>query len=174
MKYLVSLYFDDKTKEKLQKHMAAVAERSGNRYMLNHEVPPHITVSSFEAEDEEAVKEALQACLGNRASGELHWVSVGTFMPSVLYIMPVLNVYLQELMQAVYGCVKEIPGVTVSKYYQPFRWLPHTTIGKKMAEDELLKGFQVMQESFRIIRGNVAEIGLAKASPYEDIVTWRL
>lgn len=172
IKYLVSLYFDDGTNRQIMKHMKAVAEVSGNHYMLEHNVPPHITVSSFEAEDAEPIIEMLGNCMTGRMKVELQWIGTGAFQSSVLYLTPVLNEYLQELMQEVYNCINEVEGVVVSKYYRPFQWLPHTTIGKRMNEEELIKGFAAVQRRFRIIKGDVVYIGLATASPYKEIASW--
>lgn len=174
MKYLVSLYFDDKTNQQILKHMATVAETTGNDYMPEHKVPPHITISSFETEDSEAIKEVLHNCLADSVKGEVQWVGTGAFQSSVLYLAPVLNEYLQEFMQAVYDSICNVEGVTISKFYRPFQWLPHTTIGKRMSEEDLIKGFAAVQSGFRIIKGDVVRIGLATASPYKEIASWYL
>ncbi len=169
MKYLISLYFDDSTNKQIYKHMENVAKATGNDYMLVGHVPPHITISSFETEDVDEVRLAIQECLAGVKAEELQWVGTGAFMTSVLYLTPVLSEYLQSLMQAAYDCICINPKVKISKYYQPFQWLPHTTIGKKMNETELVEGFRVVQKEFQMIQGRAVRIGLAKASPYEDI-----
>lgn len=46
--YLISIYFDDKTNNRIQQAINQVAKKSGNTFMLDAEVPPHITVSAFE------------------------------------------------------------------------------------------------------------------------------
>ena len=55
-----------------------------------------------------------------------------------------------------------------------FGWLPHTTIAKKLSQEEMRTAFMVLQESFGMFFGDVVRIGLAKTNPYEDIVTWEL
>lgn len=178
MKYLVSLYFDDKTNQQILRHMVAVAEATGNDYMLEHKVPPHITISSFEVDAEansDIVGQLVKAfgeVFQNASAGVVQWVGTGAFMTSTLYLSPVLNQYLQNLMEDVYDVVSADKDIKISKYYQPFQWLPHTTIGKKLGAVQLVKAFDVVQPDFKVITGNVIKIGLAKASPYEDIVTW--
>lgn len=178
MKYLVSLYFDDKTNQQILRHMIAVAEATGNDYMLEHKVPPHITISSFEVDEKvnsDVVSQLVQnfnEIFQNRSAGVVQWVGTGAFMTSTLYLTPVLNQYLQKRMEDVYAVVSADKNIRVSKYYQPFQWLPHTTIGKKLDEMQLAKAFEIVQSDFRVITGRVIRIGLAKASPYEDISTW--
>lgn len=177
MKYLVSLYFDDKTNKQILKYMMAVAEATGNDYMLEHKVPPHITISSFEVEESnsDSVRQLVQKfneVFQNASGGVIQWVGTGAFMTSALYLMPVLNQYLQKLMEDVYDVVSADKDIKISKYYQPFQWMPHTTVGKKLGAVQLVKAFDVVQLDFKVITGSVNKIGLAKASPYEDIVTW--
>lgn len=174
MKYLVSLYFDDKTTQLMLKYIEAVAASTGNNYMIDHKVPPHITISSFETENVEMVLPKLEACLEKKGIGEIQWVGTGTFMTSTLYLLPMLNQYLQELMEAVYEVVSADKDIKVSKYYQPFQWLPHTTLGKKMDAEQLLKAFQAVQPDYKVITGRVVKIGLAKANPYEDIYQYSI
>ena len=54
--YLISLYFDDVTNERIQSYMNQIAKRTGNDVMLAGKVPPHITLSAFEiTQESEAV-----------------------------------------------------------------------------------------------------------------------
>ena len=172
MKYLISIYFDEATNRQIYKHMEAAAQASKNDYMLTHRVPPHITLSSFETDDIMPVWDTLRRDIYDVTGGEIKWVGCGAFMTSVLYITPVLNEYLLGLMQGIYDCLLTAPNVKISKYYRPYQWLPHTTIGKKMTEEELCRGFAAVQGSFQIIAGKVVRLGLAKASPYEEIDTF--
>ena len=50
--YLISLYFDDVTNERIQSYMNQIAKRTGNEVMLADKVPPHITLSAFETTQE--------------------------------------------------------------------------------------------------------------------------
>ena len=46
--YLISAYFDEHTTRQLQRFIDAVAQNTGNTYMIDNNVPPHLTISSFE------------------------------------------------------------------------------------------------------------------------------
>ncbi len=180
MKYLISLYFDEKTNKQITQYMKAVAEATGNDYMLANKVPPHITVSSFEVEEgpESSLIQGLEArithALEDVKAGEVQWIGCGAFMSSVLYLTPVLNEYLQIMEERMYECISREAELKISKYYRPYEWLPHTTIGKKLSEEELCEAFRSVQCSFWILRGKVVRVGLAKASPYEEIREWKL
>ena len=172
--YLLSLYFDEKTDARIRQYINAVAKRTGNTYMPDGNVPPHITLSAFESKQESLVIERLNICLDSVQKGTIHFASVGAFFPNVIYISPVLNEYLHQLSVLVYDALDGMEDMIIRKCYQPFCWLPHTTIGKKMSAEEMKTAFAVLQESFGMFSGEGIRIGLAKTNPYEDIVTWEL
>jgi 2'-5' RNA ligase len=76
--YLVSIYFDEKTNKKLQQYINNVAERTGNTFMLDEKVPPHITVSAFETTDEGGAIDILNKTALKLKSGTLEWVPHST------------------------------------------------------------------------------------------------
>ena len=169
--YLVSIYFDDKTNRIIQNHIDQIASGTGNTFMLDGNVPPHITVCALETKQEDLLIELFRELASTLRSGQLQWVSVGQFFPYVIYISPVLNAYLQNMIQIIYNKVNDMEGTNISPYYRPYQWLPHTTIGKKLAKDEMQKAFEIMQRTFVPFDGTVVKIGLARTNPYEEIVT---
>lgn len=172
--YLVSIYFDEKTNKHIQRFVNQVAERTGNCYMLDGNVPPHITISAFETQDEGAAIEALDSLTSELHAGSLTWASVGQFFPYVIYMAPVLNEYLHKMSVSAYETLSVLEGVLVSSHYQPFQWMPHTTIAKKLSKEEMQVAFEVLQNGFGMFEGEVVRIGLAKPNPHRDIATWEL
>ena len=172
--YHISIYFDEETTAHMQGLMEKVAHATGNKYMLEANVPPHITLCALECADEEALKERLEQVFGRVSSGTLQWVSVGVFLPGVIFLQPVLNAYLQGLMEMVHNCVRELPGVKIKPCYKPFSWLPHSTVAKKLTFGELQEAFKVLQKVFAVFEGRVVSMGLAKMNPHREIKSRRL
>ncbi len=172
--YLISIYFDEKTSRRIQKYVDKVAEQTGNTFMLDGNVPPHITVSAFETKNEVAVIEVLNSLAHHLKKGSLTWASVGQFFPYVIYMTPVLNAYLHGMAETIYDALNTVKGTQVNAHYMPFQWMPHTTIAKKLSKDEMRIAFEVLQESFGMFEGEVVRIGLAKPNPHRDIATWEL
>ena len=172
--YLVSIYFDEKTNRRVQHYIDKVAEKTGNTFMLDGKVPPHITISAFETQDEAAAIESLERALARLRQGTLEWVSVGEFFPYVIFLIPVLNEYLHEMSVIVNDELSNTNGIKISPYYRPFQWLPHTTIAKKLSKEEMQIAFEVLQNSFGMFEGEGVKIGLAKPNPHRDIATWEL
>ena len=172
--YLISIYFDEKTNRTLQFYINKVAEQTGNTFMLDGNVPPHITISAFETIDEQTAIDAMNHIVNRLHRGSLEWVSVGQFFPYVIFLSPVLNGYLHEMSVQIFSELEKTDGIKISPYYQPFHWLPHTTIGKKLSKEEMKVAFDILQSNFSRFSGEVLRIGLAKPNPHRDIANWEL
>lgn len=172
--YLISIYFDDVTNKKIQGYMEQVAKHTGNFFMLDEKVPPHLTVSAFDTRDIAGVIPRVEKLFEQLFQGDIKWVSLGQFLPYVLFLSPVLDEYLHGLASECHQLLSCIEDVKENLYYQPFQWLPHTTIGKTLSKQQMKEAFEVMQNSFGPFAGKVTEIGLAKTNPHEDIIRRKL
>lgn len=167
--YLLSVYFDEKTQEKLQSMTEKIAVKNQSSYVLEHRILPHMTVAMLHTDDIEALKRKVEALVAGLTAGELHFVSVSSFKTSALYVLPVMNQYLYDLAERIAGVLKQeqVP----SSRYVLYQWVPHVTLEKHMSEQEQLAGFAVLQKQFAPFTGRVISVGLAQVNPYQDI--WR-
>lgn len=117
--YLVSVYFDKTAEHILQRYINKIAEKTGNSFMMDNNVPPHMTISAIEARSENALLGAMDNLRNSLSNGTSSIVSVGQLLPYVFYATPVLNGYLQDLSEKVFDEVKSIPECAVSRYYKP-------------------------------------------------------
>ena len=167
--YLISIYFDEETDRKIKGYMKQIAKYTGNTAMMDGNVPPHITVGAFRTDSEEIAKEIFRRIVQKSFSGNIQWVTVGSFLPSVIYISPILNEYLYQLSEITKTELNSKEGIWVDKRYQPHSWFPHTTLGKKLTREELLNAFKVLQGQFGPFMGEAVKIGLAVTNPYRDL-----
>lgn len=172
--YLISLYFDESSDTKIRSYMKQIARHTGNATMIAGEIPPHITVAAFGAESEESAMALFGKVTSTLRAGDVQWVSVGTFLPKVIYISPVLNAYLQEFSETVYKEIRDTEGVVPKGNYGPYQWLPHATLGKHLEKDQMRSAFKVLQDQFAPFSSEVVKCGLAKTNPYTDIVICEL
>lgn len=167
--YLISIYFDEKTNSILNRLTVHVAEATGNHFMRENQIPSHITVAAVDAEDEKQLIAAMERVSLQFTPGEIQWVSVGTFVPQVLFIEPVLNQYLHDLSVQIAKELGEIPGVVLRENYQPFSWLPHCSVGKRLTKEQMMAGYEVLLQEFQPFQGMVTKIGVAKTNPHRDV-----
>ncbi len=173
--YLVSLYFDEKTNQKIRSLIECVAAGSENTDMTDKKVPPHITLTAFESRaGEEALAETLDRALSGLEQGNLMWVSVAAFFPHVLFLVPVLNKYLHGLSERVCHALAACNDTQIQHCYKPFHWLPHTTVARRLSEEQMREAFAALQKSFVPFEGTVVRIGLSTGSPKREIKTWDL
>lgn len=172
--YLVSVYFDEQTDKKIRNLINHVGEKTGNSFMVDNHVPPHITVAAIETRHENEAIESLEQIAGELEKGIIQWVSVGTFFTQVIFIQPVLNEYLHNLLVNICDNLTKIPDTIISPFYQPFSWLPHCTICKQMSKEQMNEAYQVLQNKFTPFKGEVVKIGIAKTNPHRDIKVWKL
>lgn len=117
--YLISIYFDENTENKIRRLIHKVAKKSGNHYMEEAKVPPHITVSAFETDQEKRIIELFDSKIQEIKRGKLQWVSIGVFNPHVIFLAPVLNEYLHNLSVLVNETVSHVDHVSISRFYLP-------------------------------------------------------
>lgn len=165
--YLITLYFDEKTSEELSRLIQLVEKKTGNDFMTENHVPPHMTVGAFEAPDEDTAKSLFEKM--KFSGGEIQLVSVGAFLPYVVYVGAVYNEYLHEVSSRIDQVLCREEGILIRPNYRPFSWLPHVTIGKKLTKEQMQEGFRVLQENFQVLKGCVVRIGLSKTNPYGDL-----
>lgn len=145
--YLISIYFDEKTNNRMQSYIKQVAKRSGNTFMTEKNVPPHLTISAFETRNENTVCSLLEEKKEIFQKGELTWCSVGTFFPHVIYLAPVLNLYLQELSEKVYEMLRETDGIKIHGCYRPMQWFPHKQLGRNCLKKRCLLHSELCRSS---------------------------
>ena len=150
--------------------MNQIAAKTGNSFMTENHVPPHLTISSLETRNGELLIPYVEELRDRLMQGSIQFVSVGMFFPYVVYLTPVLNEYLQEMSGKVYAAVNGVPEVKVNRFYQPMQWLPHITLGKKLTKEQMQTSFGIMQDGFTPFEGTITAIGLAKTNPHEDIL----
>ena len=172
--YLISLYFDNETQEKLRTLMERVARRTENRFMQDNHVPPHITVAAVETKCEDELLIRVEKIANNLKCDKIQFVSVGTFSTRVIFVQPFLNEYLQQLSITLTQKLEQIDETILSSYYKPFNWLPHCTIAKQLSKDEMQKAFSELLQHFTPVNGYVTQIGVSKTNPHRDLRVWEL
>lgn len=172
--YLISIYFDERMHKKLKSYIRCVAKATGNAFMLDNHVPPHITVAAVETKHEDLLIASVEEVIEQVEIGDIQFVSVGTFSSKVIFVQPVLNEYLHLLARHFTQECEQLDETIGSPYYQPFHWLPHCTIAKQLSKEQMMQAFEVMQKQFVPLDGKVVRIGVAKTNPHRDIKVWEL
>ena len=113
--YLVSIYFEEHTTKHLQSMIDQVAKKNSNTFMVDGKVPPHITVSAFETMEIESAIQVLDETIKTMRAFPISLVSVGTFLPSVIYITAVYDEKLHQTSKLVYDALMTIDTISIQQ-----------------------------------------------------------
>jgi hypothetical protein len=172
MEYAISLYFDEKSTASLKALIELAAKATGNSYMLDHNIPPHVTVSYFTSENIDNVITIVSGVIGEIPCGTICWSSLGAFPPTTLFTAPTVNTYLVSMNRKISSLLNR--KVIFNDFYLPNLWVPHTSLAYKLNATELYAGFSALAPEFSVIKGAVEKLAIASCEPYADITVFEL
>ena len=150
--YLISAYFDEHVTKGLQRLIDNIAKETGNTYMIENNVPPHLTISSFETRKPDNLKEEFMK-LNKIGAGEIN---------------------IMHLSNEVYDIFSAREDVTINRCYKPYNWFPHITLGKKLEKEQMIMAMRVLQTHFVPIKGKIVRVGLSQTNPHKDIIQFNI
>ncbi len=167
--YLITAYLDDKSTKELQSIIDEIATAAGNDFMTANNVMPHLTVSAFDERSEDATIALFEKMEERLYSDEIIIPSVGVFLPYVIYAEAVKNEYLLNLSKDIFNILDSNEDTRINKYYKPYNWIPHITLGKKLEKEELHVAFNIVQDRFCPITARITSFGLSKPNPLRNL-----
>ena len=175
MEYAIALYFDEKTEEIINSLIKKISNKTGNKYMVDNKIPPHITISLFQYNGEiDTIMEIIESNISSFHKNTITIASIGIFNPSVLFIAPLINDYLLRLNKKINEIINTNDKMIFDKNYMENQWVPHISLGVKLDENELISGIKTLVENFNILDVGIDRVGFAKCNPYKDIKTWKI
>ena len=172
--YLITAYFDDKTNSILQRHIDVIAEVTGNTYMTDNHVPPHMTLCAFEARNVDILKPGFKVFATGMKHTEVIIASVAFFFPYVVYAAPVPSRILTEIPGQIAQIYADTAEVSISKFYGVDHWMPHITLAKRLDEGQMHKALEAMRAGFAPVTGIITEVGLSEVNPHKDVERIRI
>lgn len=172
--YLISLYFDSDNTKIMNDYVKIIQNKTKNNYMINRKIPVHLTIATVHDQDEKILMNQLDHIIKNTFTGYIDVVSIGTFSKNTIYLIPVLNKYLQELSKQINDVIDLLDNNRENNRYRPYHWLPHITIARRLNEKELNIAFDNLNKIFQPLHVKIIAIALSKNQPYQDIYIWKL
>lgn len=170
-KYAVVLYFDSDSSALIKNIIRQFSETSGNKYMLDVGIPPHVSLGCFEGESEEKIISVFDDFAENAAGGDVTFEKADGFKPKVIFLSPIKNKYLTDLNETAHKMFLEDFKASEAGNYLPERWVPHCSLCVRLNEEQYEKTFiQTGNISFPI-RAYTEKIVLARCDPYTEIKT---
>ena len=155
----LALYFDEKTNQKFSFLNKKVEKELHQNYLENHHIPFHLTIATYKEIEEKKFIEQANQLFEKESSQELYFVSLGCFQKSTLYLLPVYNEFLNQLILKIYQTFDEYVSISQKNRYLPYHFVPHVSISRKLIEP---------------FYGKVIQVALVKTNPYQEIKIWNL
>ncbi len=172
--YAVVLYFDKESEAKMQDMMDKIVMKTGADFMKKEGIPPHITISALESEDEEALIRAADEAASKMREGEISFASIGIFNPLVIFLAPVMNDYLRNACANMNECVLRVAKVGNKGRYLPGQWVPHAALAVKLNTETIRTAFDIVSSEFIPFVAKAEKVVLARVEPYVELKTWVL
>lgn len=167
--YAVVVHFDSDTTHRINKFIRAISRATGNSYMIDTNITPHITIGCFNAWETDRLIDIVKEIIDDIKTDTIEFDEIKAFEPRVLFLSPKRNAYLTEFNERVYEAFygKFKPGE--NGYYIPEHWIPHCALACKMEESEI-KRAKIEAESIELpMTAKVTGIALAECNPYKEI-----
>ena len=172
--YHLSLYFDEKTNQKLSFLSKQIEKELHQNYLEKHHIPFHLTVATYKEIKEKKFIEQANALLKKVKNKEFYFVSIKNKKKSTLYLLPVYNEFLNQLILKVHHTFDENVSISQKNRYLPYHFVPHVSISRKLNEQQTNQAFKILNHYFEPFHGKVIKIVLAKTNPYQEIKIWDL
>ena len=80
--YTVSLHFEQAVNEIIFNTMTSIADQTGNDFMIQNKVPPHVTIGAFHGrkETEDKLIQIVEEFTKKQGSGVVRFFEVGNFI----------------------------------------------------------------------------------------------
>lgn len=172
--YAIVLYFDDTTNKVIGNMIERAATLSGNNYMLDIGIPPHVTLGCFFSDDQANLHERVESFAKGVAPFEVTFHSIGAFEPYVLFASPVKDERLTRLNALLHESLLNRYEPAENANYLPDRWMPHCSLAVRLDEEQFAKAKAIESEIDLPFTALVTKIALAKCNPYNEIAIWKI
>ena len=177
--YAITLYFDDDTTAQIRTLTSNLAAVTANDYMIANNVPPHLTLGMFHADDAELQKlESLFEEFVKKVQSQfsdlnfsITFAGPDNFLDKVIFLKPGdgCRDNLYHLNEQIHQIFLPYFEPADNRNYLPGTWVPHVALGVKLTHEAFEKGMEFLNTSSSIDEGQCIKICLARCNPYTEV-----
>lgn len=174
--YAVSLHFGREVNEIILSNILAIADQTGNRFMIENKVPPHITIGAFHAarDDEGKLLGLVEDFAREQQAGAVQFCEVGNFNNKVLFLRPEKNSFLTKINAELHDLLLPIFSKAENGYYLPDIWFPHTTLATGLNSSQFEKALKIAGEITLPLDATIGELAVYQCSPFAELKKYNL
>ena len=166
--YAVSVHFSKEVNEIIFTTEKEIAEITGNDFMIQNKVPPHITIGAFHGtrENESRLLQSVEDFTREQKSGIVQFKTIGNFNEKVLFLQPEKDEYLIKLNDDIHQLLLPEYEKGENGYYIPEVWFPHMTLAIRLNQGQYEKALKCAQKITLPLNAKVSEISVYQCSPF--------
>jgi 2'-5' RNA ligase len=175
MGFAVELLFDTESEARIKSLWDAIAEATGNAYLLNSGSRPHLSLALFNSLEGVDLRDTLASFARSTAVFSLEFEAIGLFPgpECVVYLAPVVTWDLLETHAYLHRSLSEL-AVRSSDYYLPGRWIPHCTVAYDVSHEQVSEAIGTICGSGALGDVQVVEVALIEFEPTRHISSFPL
>jgi len=164
--FLISGFLDSLTHRSLQVLINEISEETGNRFMIENQVPPHLTFLQIQTRTgQEELEKVFRSLEDKLQSISVTFTACGGEIPNVVYAKVRMTDDLKKQINLVYDAVSKISDLKVNPHYLPENIFPHITLGKTLDHNQQEKALDLLNEKFSMFSGMLNEWRLSCGKP---------
>ena len=174
--YAVSLHFSQKVNDIVISTLQAIADKTGNRFMIENKIPPHITIGAFHAAREEEAKllQLVEEFAQGQKAGSVQFIEVGDFNGKVLFLQPEKNNFLSEINKKLHTLLLPEFEKAENGYYLPDIWFPHTTLATRLNQSQFSAAEEIAKKISLPLEAPIEELAVYQCSPFLELKKFEL
>lgn len=169
--YAVSLHFSMDVNEIISSAVSLIAEETGNPFIIENKIPPHVTIGAFHAarEDEGKLLRLVEEFSRSQKAGLVHFTGIGNFKEKVLFLKPEKDWFLTEINRKLHELILPEFEKGDNGYYLPEVWFPHTTLATRLNQKQFAGALEIAEKIQLPLKAETCEIGFYQCSPFMEL-----
>ena len=169
--YAVSLHFTPDVTEIITSAVKSIAEVTGNRFIIENKIPPHVTIGAFHAakEDEAKLIQMVEDFARTQKAGVVHFKEIGNFNGKVLFLKPEKDSFLAQINTELHTILLPKFEKAENGYYMPEIWFPHTTLATRLNQSQFEKASNITENIKLPLETEINEIAVYQCSPFAEL-----
>lgn len=172
--YAIVLYFDEISNDTFKEIIKNVALISNNNYMIDVNIPPHITIGSFFSDECTNLLTIVEDFVKHIEKFDVKFDKISAFEPRVLFASPIKDANLMRLNTLVNDTFLNHAMPADNENYTPEKWIPHCALAVRLDKEQFEKAMIIEKSIDFPIVVKVQKVALARCNPYKEIKVWEI
>ncbi len=174
--YAISLHFPQNVNRIIISTVKAIAEITGNSFIIEKKIPPHITIGAFHTakKEEPILLQLVEEFTTWQQAGIVKFTGIGNFNKKVLFLKPEKNSFLEKINSELHSLLQGNFEKAENGLYLPEMWFPHTTLATRLNQSQFSKALEIANRITLPLEAGITELSVYQCSPFSELKKFKL